>query len=201
MRAKQARKAWAAGIILEPGKRAAWAKVFDGQARQLGQEKKEPAAGGEKLARGQREGPHIGHRLHAGARLLRPLLIPAPGQGGKALGAEDFPHRRRTQRTVLLLEHLADFIDRMVLFAPLDNEIARRRFFRLSARSRAGAQEEGRMGVVAKVEAQDPESARGIAEGAGDFLRSLAFDEIGAEGLVLALFGQSRFEEEALRLR
>jgi hypothetical protein len=45
--------------------------------------------------------------------------------------------------------------------------------------------------------AQNAEGARGIAEALGDLLGGEPFEEIGPQGLVLALGGGSRFEEEA----
>jgi len=45
--------------------------------------------------------------------------------------------------------------------------------------------------------AQDAEGAGGIAKAAGDVSRGKTFDEVGSEGLVLALSGGSGFEEEA----
>jgi hypothetical protein len=44
---------------------------------------------------------------------------------------------------------------------------------------------------------QDAKRARGVAEALGDVGTGNTLDEEGAEGLVLALRGGSRFEEEA----
>jgi hypothetical protein len=61
----------------------------------------------------------------------------------------------------------------------------------------ARAQEEGGVGIPAEVMAKDVEGADGVAEGGGDFLGGAVFEEVGAKGLVLALFGGRGFEEEA----
>ena len=45
--------------------------------------------------------------------------------------------------------------------------------------------------------AQDAEGTGSIAKTAGDVSRGKTFDEVGPEGLVLALGGGSGFEEEA----
>src|SRR5208337_3551411 len=42
LRARQARKAWAGGIILEPGSRAAWASVSTGRRARWGKNKNKP---------------------------------------------------------------------------------------------------------------------------------------------------------------
>jgi hypothetical protein len=47
---------------------------------------------------------------------------------------------------------------------------------------------------------KDAEGAGRIAESAGDFLRGALVDVIGAQGLVLAVPGVFRFQEEALRI-
>jgi hypothetical protein len=61
-----------------------------------------------------------------------------------------------------------------------------------------GGQEEGRLGVVAEVVTQDAESPWRVAKGLGDGLGRMPLDIKSAEGLVLPLFGQGRFEEEAV---
>ena len=70
----------------------------------------------------------------------------------------------------------------------------------MMARTRTGGDEELRLGVVAEVVTQDLERAGRVAKGTGDLGRGTVLDEVGAQGLVLALLGRRRFEEEALRL-
>ena len=98
LRARQARRAWAGGIILEPGSRAASAKLVDGQPDQVGQEQEQ--------ARRSRVGKRAGRSEKArtsatgfdgGAGRCGPFLIQAAGQGGEALGLQDFAHRRGAQ--------------------------------------------------------------------------------------------------------
>ena len=62
----------------------------------MGQEQEQASAGGEDMARGQRESAHIGHCFDGRARALGPFLIEAAGQGGEALRLEHLAHRRRT---------------------------------------------------------------------------------------------------------
>ena len=47
---------------------------------------------------------------------------------------------------------------------------------------------------------KDAEGAGGIAEGPGDLLGGALVDVIGAKGLVLAVPGVFRFQEEPLRI-
>ena len=72
----------------------------------------------------------------------------------------------------------------------------------LGWRRGAGAcgQEEGGLGVVAEGVTEDAESPWRVAKGLGDGLGRMSFDIKSAEGLVLPLFGQGRFEEEAVRI-
>ena len=53
------------------------------------------------------------------------------------------------------------------------------------------------MGAPAKLTAEHPKGAWGIAEAAGDFARGQLLDEIGAEGFVLAVGGVFRLKEDA----
>ena len=92
------------------------------KANEFGKKQEETAASGKEPSGSQREAAHIGHRLRRGPRLLRPLLIPAARQGRKSLGLEDLSDGRWAQREFALLEGLADFIDRMILFAQGDGE-------------------------------------------------------------------------------
>ena len=131
---------------------------------------------------------------------MGPFLIQAPGQCSKTLGPEDFPHRGRAEGAVALLEGLADFIDRVVLFAQLDDQVAGGRFLGLGLRAVARGHKEDRVGLAAEVVAQDVKGVERVAEGAGDLFGGAALDQESAQGLVLAVFGQAGFEEEAAEL-
>ena len=77
------------------------------------------------------------------------------------------------------------------------DECSRGGLFGLGARSAHGGDEELRLEVTAKLVAQDPKRAVGIAEFCGDLLGGDVLDEVSSQGLVLALFGELRFQEEA----
>jgi len=78
-------------------------------------------------------------------------------------------------------------------------EARRRRTRSAEERARAGAgrDEEDNVGVMAEVVAQDLEGPRRVAEVASDLGRGALFDEVGAQGLVLALLRGGWCEEEA----
>jgi hypothetical protein len=88
----------------------------------------------------------------------------------------------------------------MVLLAQSDDEGTGGGFLRLGAGAGASGQEERRLRVMTEAVAKDPKGARRVSEGAGDRLGGAALDEVSAEGLVLALFGQGGFEEEVARI-
>ena len=96
-----------------------------------------------------------------------------------------------------LLEGLANFIDRMVLFAELDNPIAGGRFLGLGLRTVAWGHKKDRIWLPAEVVAQDVKGIERVAEGASDVFGGPPLDQISAQGLVLAVFGQAGCEEEA----
>jgi hypothetical protein len=131
---------------------------------------------------------------------MRPFLIQAPGQGRKALRSEDFPHGGRAQGTVALFEGLADFIDRVILFAQLNDQVAGGRFLGLGLGAMARSHEEDRLKLAAEVVAQDVKGVEGVAEGTGDLFAGMPLEQKSAQGLVLAVFRQARFEKEAAEL-
>ena len=63
-----------------------------------------------------------------------------------------------------------------------------------------GGDKKHRLRFAAEVVAQDVEGIKGVAEGAGDGLGGAALDQEGAQGPVLAVFGQAGEEEEAAEL-
>jgi hypothetical protein len=172
-------------------------QVQSGQQRQ---EQKQATAARVKAARGQREPARIGHRLDGGADSNGPLLVQAPRQRGKALGLEHLTHRGGAERQRALLERVADLVDRVIGLAQLDDEIVGGGLLGLMARAGTGGDEELRLGVVAEVVTQNLERAGGVAKGASDLGGRDVFDEVSAQGLVLALLGRRRLEEEARRI-
>jgi len=64
----------------------------------------------------------------------------------------------------------------------------------------AWGKEESGLGLAAEMMAKDVKGIEGVAKGASDFRSGATLDQIGAQGLVLAVFGQARFEEKAAEL-
>src|ERR1700683_4225974 len=86
--ASEARKAWPAGIMAEPGSLAPRASALPSRRTRWWTKKN----------RRQHEVADIGEHLPTGADPLGALLVEPPRQGRKALLAENFPHRSGAQR-------------------------------------------------------------------------------------------------------
>src|SRR5262245_8174993 len=170
------------------------------KANQFGKEQKQPAATGKKPSRRQREAVNIGHRFNGSLRLLGPLLIQAARQGRKSLGLEELSDGRWAQGEFAFLESLADFIDRMILFAQSDDQGTGGRLFGLGAGPPVRGDEESGTGIADKGMTQDAEGARSVTEEASDLPRGTLVDVEGAKGLVLAVPGTLRFQEKPSRV-
>ncbi len=96
-----------------------------------------------------------------------------------------------------LLEGGTDLVDGVVLFAQGDNRLPGGGLLRLGPRPAPRGREEGRRRIAPEVVAQDVEGAYGVAEGAGRLFRGAPLDEVGPQGLVLALPGVPGLQEEA----
>src|SRR6266508_6109417 len=170
------------------------------QADPIGDEQKEPAAASGEAARSQGKPPDIGHRFNRGPGLLGPFFIPSPGQRSEALGFKDFPHPGWTQGAVAILEALADFINGVVLLAQLDDQVTGRRLLGLSLRTVSRGEKKGGLGFPAKMVTEDMKGIEGIAKSPRHLFGGTAFEQVSAQGLVLTVFGQAGFEEEAPEL-
>ena len=109
---------------------------------------------------------------------------------------QDLPDGGGTQGSLLGFQGAFDVIDGEVLLAHPQDQLADGVFFGLGVRAVLEFTEEVGLGA-AEVMTQDAKRAWGVAKTPGDVSRGDAFNEVGAEGLVLALGGGSGFEEEA----
>ena len=199
--ARQARSAWARGIIFEPGSRAVSAIGSSLRRTRSGTNRNNPPQRVTNRRGARSKVRASAHRLHGGAWQLGALLVEAPGQRGEAQFAQHLAHGGGTQRCALLLERFGDFVHGVIALAqPLDGG-ARGGFFRLALGAAHGGEEKRRVGVAAEVVAQHAERAFGVAELGGDLLRRALVDEVAAQRLVLALFGVQGLEEEAPAFR
>jgi len=148
------------------------------------------------LARCEGEVMDIRHRLRIGPHPDRSLLVTPARQRRKALLGENLAHGGRTQRRTLLLERLADLVDRVVALAQRHDLLVGAALLGLFARPGASGCEEFQV-PAAKGVAQHAECARRVAETLRRFRRSHFLHEKGAQGLVLALAWRPRLLEEA----
>ena len=139
------------------------------------------------LARRKGEVMDIGHRFGIRSHADRSLFVTPARQWRKALQGENLAHRGRTQRRTLLLESLADLVDRVVPLAQRHDLLVGTALLGLLAGPFASGCEEFRQLPAAKGVAQHAECARRIAETLRRFGRRQFLHEEGAQGLILAL--------------
>ena len=168
------------------------------ETHQIGNEQEQPPGG--ELTRREHEVTDVGHGLGVGTDAPRTFLVEPARQGGEALVGQNLAHRRGAQRRSLLLERLADLIDRIVALAQRHDLLEGAALFGLLARAWMRGGEELRQLSAAEGVAQNAEGARRVAEAPGRFGRSHPFDEEGSHGLVLALSRGRGLDEEAAGL-
>ena len=110
---------------------------------------------------------------------------------------QDFPYGGRTERAPLLLQGVADLVDRVILLAQAHDESASGGLLGLGARSRACGNKEVGIGIAAEVMAKNLEGTGGVVEGVSHFGGGEFIDEIGTQCLVHTLLGVGGFEEES----
>jgi hypothetical protein len=92
----------------------------------------------------------------------------------------------------------ADLVDGVVALAQFDGAFEGSRLLGLGARTGARGDEEDGSALPTEVVAHHLKGARGVAKGVGHLGRRSTFNEVGAEGFVLALLGRDGVGEEAL---
>jgi hypothetical protein len=147
------------------------------------------------VAWGQGEFAAIGDGSGRGKEGRGTLFILAPGQAGEAFFVQDLPDGGGTQGSLLGLQGACDVVDGEVLLTHAQDQFAGGIFLGLRMRAALQFTEEVGLGA-AEMMTQDAKRARGVAEAPGDVRRGKTFDEVGPEGLVLALRGGGGFEEE-----
>src|SRR3989475_96767 len=147
-------------------------------------------------ARGQGEFAAIGDGSGRGMECRGTFGILAPGQAGEAFLVQDLPDGGGTQGSLLGLESAFDVVDGEVLLAHPQDQFADSVFLGLGMRAVLELPEEVGLGA-AEMMTQDAKRSWGVAKALGDVSRGKTFDEVGAEGLILALGGGGGLEEEA----
>src|SRR5208337_248465 len=122
-------------------------------------------------------------------------------QGRKALLGENLAHRGCAQRRALLLESLADLVDRVIPLPQRHDLLAGTALLGLLARPGASCCEEFWQLAAAKGVAQHTECARRVAEALCRLRRRQFLHEEGAQSLILALARRRRLLEEAATVR
>jgi hypothetical protein len=158
-------------------------------------EKKPPTAGGES-ARCQGEGADIGNGFNGRPGIVWPLFVQAPGQGRKAFFMQDLADSGRAEADVAILKDFADLVDRVVSLSQLDDSISGRSLTGSCRGTATRGGKETRLGVTAKLMAQDSKGPWAVAELASHHMGGVAIDEIGPHGFILALLGVRGLEEE-----
>jgi hypothetical protein len=130
----------------------------------------------------------------------RALVVLAAREPGKSLFAEHLGDRRGTELDMLFAEGVGDVVHREVALAHLDDEAPGTRLLRLLLRPVCRLDEEGALGVVPEVVAEDTEGGGGVPEGPRDLGARSMLDEVGAQGLVLAMPRLLGREEELGRI-
>jgi hypothetical protein len=95
----------------------------------------------------------------------------------------------------LLCEETSDVVDGEILLSQSDNLLTDRVLLGRSFGPRFRGEEELPVKVMAKLVAEDTEASRGVAESLGRLVRGESLDEVGSEGLILAVSGAFWFEE------
>src|SRR6516164_6507239 len=112
--ASEARRAWPAGIMPEPGSLAPSAKASPSRRTRSCTNRPPTRVVN---SRGARKVMDIGDGLGIGPHPDRSLFVTPARQGRKALLGENLAHRGCAQRRALLLESLAALVDRVIPLA------------------------------------------------------------------------------------
>jgi len=120
------------------------------EPHQIGDEQEQSAHPCGELARRENEIMNIGDGLRIGTDADRTLLVEPARQGRETFGGEHLAHRGGAQRGALLLERLADLVDRIVALAQGYDLVTRAALLGLLAPARSGGSEELRQVAAAK---------------------------------------------------
>src|SRR5438445_4308466 len=199
--ASEARSAWAAGIMREPGSLAPCASASLARRTRSGTNRNNPPV---RVVNSR--GPSTKSPTLATARALGPirtgaLLVEPTRQGCKTVRGQNLAHRGGAQRGSLVLERLADLVDRIVALTQRHDLLMGAALLGLVAPAWTRGGEELRRVAAAKRMAEHAEGARRVAEPTRDLGRGQPVHVEGAQGLVLALARRRRPGKEASAMR
>ena len=130
-------------------------------------------------------GPGIGGVGGGGLGARQPFVIAAAGQFGKAFLPQDLGHRDGRAGRAFLFQGFANVVHGQVLLAQPDN-LFPHRLVGLDP-GPCGIDKERTFWLAAKLVDELLKTTRGISEASGDFGAGELIDEIGPQGLVLAV--------------
>ena len=171
--------------------------AVQGDRGQHGQEQEQAAELGPEGAWAEVELPDI---RDVGRRRVRAgwaFLVGPARQPCEPFLLEDVSDGDRTEGVSLVGQGAANVIDREVLLAEGDDAVAEGIGLGCGVRSLGGGEEEVAVRILPELMDQDAKAAGGVTESAGDFGAGEAIDEEGAEGLVSAVGGVGRLEEDS----
>jgi hypothetical protein len=140
--------------------------------------------------------PHIRYGICRRPWSRKTFVVGPARKAGESFLAEDFGDRSGAE--VVLsgsLEFVADVVNRVVLLAEFDHPRTDGVLLGLGLGTVGDVPEEVPIHEVSKAVAENAEGAWLISEPLGNFLGGPFFDEVGAEGFVLALGGAGGDEE------
>jgi len=134
------------------------------EAHQIGNEQEQASHPRGELAWREDEVVNIGHRLSKRPHPNRPLVVAPARQRREAFLCENFAYRGGAEWRPLLLQGLADFVDRIVALAQRHDLLVGTALLGLLAGSRADGGEELRKRAVTKPVTQHTECPNRIAK-------------------------------------
>jgi len=170
--------------------------AIQGDRGQYRQEKEQAAELRVERARAQVELPDISDLGGGRPRTWWTLVISPAWQASESFVLEDLGNGDRTEAVALVGQITADIVDREVLFAEDDDEIAEGIGFGCGLRSLGRCEEEGATGTLTELMHQDAKTARGVTETASHLDAANTVNEERAKGLVLAVGGGGGLDED-----
>jgi len=142
----------------------------------------------------------IGDSRAGATRTRRALLVESAGQAGESLFLKKAEDGGRAEIVSLVVEELADIVDREILLAKSNDLLALAVLLGSGLGSFGGWEEECSLGILTEFMDENPKATGGVAEAACRLGGRKSLDEKGAEGFVLAVRRVGRLEEAGGRV-
>ena len=170
--------------------------AIEGDRGQRRQEEEQAAELGFKRARVQVKLPDIGD-IGCGRPRARWAFVVGPArQASESFVLEDLGDGDRTQAVALVGQIPADIVDRQVLFAEGNDEIAQGIGFGCGLRSFGRCEEEGAVEILTELMDQNAKAAWRVTEAASHVDAANTVNEKCTKGLVLAVGSVGRLQED-----